>query len=785
MYSSQATVFESEVIDKLIPLRSSRSMDLALSALEKDNVVSNTFLVKMEVNRLRSPSTRSIDLRDRKNATCLSFTYAGISHYLTKPAINEFQRLVKFYNDLYTTGVYESLLKSLDNLIESTSTQEHAAKASKYDFEVFNVERLGFGLYQTRAETRVFYSSKIMVSTPNQDFSTRTTDMSTSGVRILLPENTNVTRGDVIDIKYEGIRKEFINEILNDFISYKVVGIDGDESKRWARAIRLDSSAPLNLFLKRFIQERRVFDRVNSSDLCPTLLNKGYENIYVQKSSGLPMFFGKDLSMAHVLVSDNNKSTLDFWVNHRGQNTLSLAINKTRLSYLLGSEDSTDIQVYAFSYELKGKTLFFTACDDEFPSSKIKNVFLSLGLKLRTLRIFKLSLNHAKCPYNKLGLENDGLSKITIERISKISAVGVLHDITTDAALSDIKYSLEGANVLESMSLLKPFVVFGESTLVDIVPASFMSKRKSLRYLYNLQVRACRNNKVYNGTSKNFSVEGLLIELNSPIDAATGDLLNIEIPQQKNSAALQSHPYRIIKMNRARTDIHLKLTTTEHLESNKRFFGDLIKANKGQIKSDHGPCHSKGLLDGLCRLYSRLGNINVLFMQTKRHSLVPRRLMTNDSGSLANLLKSCSTDKSTFNLFPILNSKIGSLLNSPDFLERSPSDGYLKEDLFIYIDSTKEYPRVISKLASELPTPKMRSMFLKNSRSKGHVYVLQLHMMKTSNLDLTFVDEQLASTHRYARYHIDDVKNELQNISTAINLIDITKLTLKRIGIVK
>jgi hypothetical protein len=772
--------FPASLIEPLIPLFNTKALDAALNELAKRKIINNQFILKMEITRLHKPCIRGIDLRQKSKTSCQSYVFNGIAHYLTLPAIREFERLVRLYKRTYSVGVYEYLLSSLDSL-DKENHQELAISASKFDFELFNVEHLGFGLYQSRSEDRIYYSSEVSVSTTNQQFNTRTTDISTAGVRVLLPENVVIRKGDIIDVKYTGIAKEYVDKALSSYISYRVVGVDGKGSKTWVRAVRNDSTPQVNLFLTKFIAGRIVFDRINSSDLSPTLLNKGYENLYIPKSTGLPLFFKNNGELAHVLVSDNNKGLFEYWKNHQDINTLAYALKCERINDLLCNTQNSDSLIYSFSLNIKGKELFFCASEKEFKTPVIKNTFLSTALKQGTLKLLKLTLNITDCSFNQLGLDEEGLSRVSIERINQITTVGVLHDLTTPEALAEINENIENNGSLDNIATLRQFLLSGERVIMDVVPAAFVSKRKGLRYIHDLQLRANHNNKVYSGTSKNFSVDGLLIELKTRVDAMTGDTLNIEMPSDDKSSSIYSHPYRIVKMNKDKTILHLRLSSDEHYDDNKKFFGDLLKKSHGKIKADYGPEHSKGLLDGLFRLYSRFGNINVLFFERKNKILKPKRLMTNDCGPLSSLLSVC-TEKG-FNLFPILNSSLTGILNSTDFIEENTDSTFRTHELYIFVDHSKGTPKVLSRLSSELPTPKIRSLFLLNGRKNGQVFVLQVHLMKTGALDLNFINDKLIKIQRNARFHLDIVKSELENISVAMNIIDVTRFTLDRLGL--
>lgn len=772
-------VLPRQFINKLNIIEEKGSLDIALVKLMGTGTNSERFLMKMEIKRLRKPCVKRIDMRDKAKADCQVYIFKGINHFMTTQAISFFEQMVDIYQGNYSNGVYESVIAELDNLLDPVSFEKNNHDwASKSKYELFNVAKFSYGLYQTRANKRIFLNTSILVSSSNQKFTSLTYDISFDGLRFSLPKDNHLKADEVVNIHFTGLKKLHMKKYLNKLFSYKIVHIDDKEQKKHVRCVRINKTNEEDDFFKRFTSTQQVFQRVDASDTGPLLLNKGYEQYYAQKSTGIPLFLDVMQDVQHVLASDNNKTTLDFWLNQYDKSVLPLVFTED----LLEKSQATGNKglIYCIKYEIDKKIHFFVATHLQLLEKRLFDTFLSFGLNRAVFKVFKLQLNPITCPTSKLGLENDGLSKVTIERLERLKELCVLHDITSPHYIEDLKALYRYDKGLP-FNDIKQFLLKGETKPLDVVEANFISKRENVRYMHRMEITVSHNQRKFVGQSANFSVHGLSIELEKGITADTGDTINITIPNTK----IKSQFYRIVRMNPAKTTIHLKLAYTSQTKYNNIFFEELIKSNQTKLNADYCPTHSKGLLDGLSRLYCRFGSLSVLFLSQEQNKTSIMKYTSSRNNDLSQLMSACSFNKDVANTYPITNSSFGSLIYSKEFLKEELKDGYEINELFICIETNGELPKITTKLASELVSPKIRKLFVENSRRRGQLFVVQVHTTPTNPLDLSFVDACMLTLNRYAQYHIVDVKNELTRIFAAINVVDITKATLFRLGIVQ
>ena len=100
----------SALIEQLKPLLMEPNFQEIFQQLTVDENNSTRFLLKMELNRLASPCTRIIDLRDKSELPCSEVMLGQQRHFLDEPAKHSLQEAMSLYRNKYTLGVYEYVI---------------------------------------------------------------------------------------------------------------------------------------------------------------------------------------------------------------------------------------------------------------------------------------------------------------------------------------------------------------------------------------------------------------------------------------------------------------------------------------------------------------------------------------------------------------------------------------------------------------------------------------------------------------------------------------------------
>ncbi len=102
------------LVERLIPVYRSGDLDYLLSQMTEGHPPSAKLLVKMELNRLMAPCTKSIDLRGKVQGECREYHFDGRQHWLDDVAFNSYQKSLKKFG-AYTEGVWEAVNNTRNN----------------------------------------------------------------------------------------------------------------------------------------------------------------------------------------------------------------------------------------------------------------------------------------------------------------------------------------------------------------------------------------------------------------------------------------------------------------------------------------------------------------------------------------------------------------------------------------------------------------------------------------------------------------------------------------------
>jgi len=769
------------------PFTSEKDYESRLKALSSKFSKSSLFQLKMEVIRLRKLSNNLIDLR-RKFGKCTPIPYKDRVHHIPFHAVATFNSLVEKYNGDYTIGVYEAFMKLVHS--EQISQATYAEGSSHINnFSAYNVQHLNFGNYRTRGEDRLFLVSELVISTPSFELKGVSSDISVSGLRASVSDGTALFVGQEINIRLTGIRANYISNVLDGYIQYKIVGLENKhyqktgEDRTWVRAIRHNTTTSEDLFFKKYIQTQKLGSRFDSSDMQPILLNKGYEKLFMQQNPAIPMFFNNKAQLAHVLISNSNKSSLDYWKNQHDRNALPYIFTEKFVNEIIEKGDC-ETTIYTFCITKNNSKIYFVATEEQLSESGELLIFAKFGIRKYTFKTFTFTLSNIKSNFDELGLDNDNLSRVSKDRIERLSYVANLKDTTSPECIDDFNCT-EGEFSSEQINkLMKYRVLNTEKPEIDMVSINFSDKRKEFRYSYEMAINV--DNRAGNSTigrTQDFSESGLFVELDNSIMAVKGDHVSIDLPMKYKGSDSKGVSYEIVGINRTRTALHLQMLGNK--TSHRGFFKALSEINKENRIKNQSLSYNRGLLDGLCRVYSRYSGTNLLFLKREKGKTLHSRLVTSGlESNISHILGVCNEQQYEKNIYPLLSSGIEKKYNSPEFKSLSTSDEPIVEDMYIYIErNDNDEINIRSKMACDLKTFKLKKMFLEKARKNGKVYIVQASIFKVGMLNKNFIHQQLTKTRKTSKHKIVQANRELDSTIGGILLTDVTKSTLIRFGI--
>ncbi|MEF1230457.1 PilZ domain-containing protein, partial [Vibrio fortis] len=191
------------VAERLIPAYHAEDFDFLLSQMTEGESPSLKLLVKMELNRIMAPCTKSIDLRGRIDDECHQFTLDGRKHWLDDIALNAYQRGTKKFRG-YTEGVWEMVMsprtQPVNNQINTTQQEDNGVTSANSPYEA---EPINLGYDLKRQENRLKVASQVEITTSKgQVLHGVTVDISPSGGKFKVPSAFKYNLGEVVGVKF-------------------------------------------------------------------------------------------------------------------------------------------------------------------------------------------------------------------------------------------------------------------------------------------------------------------------------------------------------------------------------------------------------------------------------------------------------------------------------------------------------------------------------------------------------------------------------------------------------
>ena len=774
---------------------------------------SERFLLKMEIKRLGSSCTRLIDLRGLVNGECRAYEHEGRVHFLDDVAIKTFEQNLAYYG-AYTFGVYDATTNTENNFRviyqkekaslqgnTNTSTVKSITTIDKIQYPAkFYTTRV----YHDRCEERMNYSVPILVMLNEQTvIEALSSDMSGKGFKLKFTEHQPFYLDQVVTLRLTGLERDFqFGE--NHSFSYKVRNISVLDKLQYVGFERVDivEKDTFLQFLTGYIQGNKRRYKINLENTVEALQCRSFEQFVVPKINELPVFLGKNdeqLVPKYVLTCANNQPIYQYWQNETGQQTLSLLLNHERASRVKkAAKVGGSLLVYCFNHQSHDKLYFYTADeqqlqkDRQFFSQFVAFAAVKPSFKIFSLRYQSILTERGFAPFtvaNTLKLKDLHLNQTPTDEVKQIlaSLAGIITitDITSDALIADYR-SLSYDNI--NMQLLKDFghKYPTKLPLVDEVGLNYRNHRQEPRFIFETPTVLTLKQEQSSGVSEDFSVSGLRVKFDQATNFEMGDVLQVTFPklQQITSAfELKGLPYEIVRMNKSKTVLNMKVYVEQHQHVGRSFFKALIEKNRDKLKSDEYALLIPGLSKALRTVYSRSLLIANLLIQSSGSRYKTEVIVASEQSSpLFSEMQRLSDRDNFYNLFPLLSALSNSTLADSQLKKMFPKDSPVSEELYIAINPNKELVenKVLVRLGKDLALPEMKKMFIKRAIKNGHFFCVKLVMSRTEPPDMGYLNPELSYISTYAIHRAKQLEQEIWSVSGVMQCIDITDEAMNR-----
>jgi len=431
-----------DVIKKLTSLYHQPDFTRLVAQLTEGESNSTRFLIKMEVNRLAAPTRRILDFRQGGYARVTGYEHGGILHHLTPTGIQLLETLLAQTQGQYTLGIYEDVL--------AYHQRERTKPPVEREAEVidpmtrFAVEAVQYASYFIRQEERMHYSSGIKLQFGDRVIDAMTSDISTSGIKVKIAKNHDIVTGSDVNVNFSSLRQEYANHVLRNFFSYRLIGVDEEERCDYLRLMRIDDNAELDIFISKFIAQNKSKYKVNVRYQEENVVVKGFEQFFLPRMSGLPLYVSNDEKprLSHLLLNENNRGVYDYWSNEESKSQLEACWQTPWMQALLQAKQAIETTIYSFYYSQNGRLSFYAADAASLTKTGLKALFLSFASQQPNFRTFKLTLTPSVFDEQKhlLDVKNhhQSLGTKILNDLRDIRWVGLLQDISNEQIEANI-----------------------------------------------------------------------------------------------------------------------------------------------------------------------------------------------------------------------------------------------------------------------------------------------------------------------------------------------------------
>jgi len=785
------------------------SFDIKFTQSTKQMAKTEKFLLKMELKRLASVCTRSIDLRGLVDGDCKLFEYNGQSHFLDGIAVRVFEEYVKSYNG-YTFGVYEAVKntennfrviykneqKNADNFKLQTKQGDILKKTA--DKVQYPVSTFLLNQYHNRKEERMNFVIPLAIELDgNQKKSVSSIDMSATGLRFRLNSQKPFYKGQKLIVTFQGLESDFSFD-KDEPLIYQVENIHSDKSTQLIGCQRIDylEHDSFEAFLQNFIQLNKRRYKINLENTISALQSRSFEQYILPKINELPIFFERvnsNIIPRYALTTNNNQATFQYWQDEDNYSNLHVLVNSERLNRLLKRyKQGKPLLVYSFVLQYQGKDYFYTIDEEQLSQEEgFAPEFFTFATKKSSFSVTKLSYfsidkSTIYSPFALSNSKKENLqqvnlppSKEVIDCINSLAFLVVASDITNQTSIEQYqRFSHQNIDV----SKLKKFghKRLKNKLVVDDISITYNRLRQEIRFIYKTPIVLECNRIKWKGYSIDFSISGLQAVLSESTEFCVGDVIYISFPNlQKitSSYNLKRIPYEIVKINKKKTVINFRVYIKAHQHIGRSFFKLLIDKNKDKLTADEYSLLVPGLAESLRTHYAQCMQVPTLVVQTSGSRYKIEVLVTNEQDSeFLQLLNDLSDRKSHYNFYPLLTK-----LYKDNFLESClkklvVNTTPITEVLYIAIaKDIEQVDRGLNiKFEHELNTQELRKNFINQALDNGHFYCFQLKVSRTSSPDLDYLHTELSYISTYAIHRGKQIEKEILSVVASIQYIDIT-----------
>ncbi|MCL1037198.1 PilZ domain-containing protein [Shewanella submarina] len=779
---------QTQLIEQLKPLLKEEHFQEAFDHLTADESTSTRFLIKMELNRISAPCTRTIDLRDRSDLPCQEFQHGEQAHFLDSPSKEVFESSIALYQGEYTVGVYEEVIESFKARRQKQNDQK--AKDNDVPQEEENsllVPGIIMGNYCNRNEVRLTMAVKISASQLNgPELQGNTLDLSVNGARVKLSPANRIDMSKPIHVKLHYIDEEHLFDELARGMDYEIISSeDADDNTAVLRLKRVDTSVNLTNLLDSFISSYRQKYKLDINDIYQSAIAMGLERQYLPRLPHLPLYVGNKHNepfISHMLLSQDNHALVNYFFDENDKSQMTSMLTPTRLRRIITEPKNPAHRLFfSFTHTVKGCIHFYSATLAELKAKKLLPLFLGFGAKKNGWRIFRIGcqkVDHNQ-PYRNASMPMDDreYSEMTEHKLSRISHVLELIDCTQSAAAGHYQawFNDQDVNQLKIFAQRKV-----RSHQAQLVSLQFNERRGEARFAFKTLVTLTQGDKTCHAVTQNISGKGMQLTMDHPVEFDEKSTVILAFPKLQPLAGkvnLSNLPYRIVRTRKNGVTIHLAAEIGHDIHVGVEFIRRLIKHNADKLEQlTENNSEIKELADGMKNLLMRkLSSVPLFVEKTAKSGKLSALGIGPAANELTDMFAASSGKHLEFDLTPLFGEERFKQWVMSSIRESRPTDGLKTFEVFIEI---ARQPRGQVELycypLDELADRDEQLAMIQRCQRNGQFRALRLYIGAAAKPDMYYIRKEMDYITVQAPHKAKKVENMMWHLIGVGELLDIT-----------
>lgn len=775
------------LIEKLIPVYDSEDFEDVFQMMTQEANGPTRLQIKMELNRIMAPCHKIVDLRGRVKGECRPYELNGLKHWLDDVAINTYHKRIKVFGGQYRVGLYEALMNTRNNfrvLHQQGKLESQKDDAPQRDTQ-FDASLIRFGHYLTRGENRLQIATPVDLALPfNQSVHGVTSDLSYSGAKFKVPSAFIYNLGQTVVAKFPKLAESFNDPRLSQGTEYRILGIDDNkdnDSFKWLRLKVISDNSAIRQAIDRSLHISQHKPRKNHEDRVIQVRTKGYEHCFLKHTTSMPLFFaGSELK--YCLQTEHNRHIWESWHDERNQPTINHLLSSDRMATLgkAGLKQCSTL-LYSFSHEHENKRYFYSAALPELTTEQ-RNLFWHIGAPRKSWQVTRLTVY----PIGKE--DQDRLQEIApdmVEQLKNLTHIGVLQDLTNEQTQQDyrlpVKPKLPG-KALQAFRHPRNPICDAKAIFFDPKP-----QRGESRFIFQTPIELHHPElPAITGTTLDFSISGLNLQLNHPLQAKRGDDVVIKfnaLQKLDKNAPLNQMPYRIVRISPDRCNVQLTTGSGKCAMKGEQFMRRLIQHNEKKLTLSEEVLPTGELLLAMHQmLLTRLNGISY-FTEKVDHKVKIKSMGCNlPLPPLAKLFNQVAGGGQQFSLEPIFRNRLKRMLAETmrPVEIRKP---YVHEMYIRVQRSGDSIVQLESKLLDEFSTIDERIKFIKTARTRGEFMAIRITAVPVLSPITALIGKELGELARLTLHRARALEMEFTSLIGCGEMFDITDEVLVRLEI--